>query len=148
MADARKPRPRSILSPLANAWRSLTDSPPAGQRPRKAKPKRSPSRAPRPSPKAPAASPDREALIAEAMRIHRAKRAMLEDLGDEDRILLEVLAHHLLVETPQGNPDPGSSPPDAGETRPDGDAKGAEDQSSIDGTPRRPQGTGSQPRRR
>jgi len=50
-------------------------------------------------------SSERAALLAEAMRIHRAKRALLEDLADEDRFLLRIMAHQILG-------DGGDKPPD------------------------------------
>ncbi|SDD77196.1 hypothetical protein SAMN05421720_101494 [Rhodospira trueperi] len=30
------------------------------------------------------------------MRIHRAKRALLEDLSDEDKFLLRIMAHQVI----------------------------------------------------
>jgi hypothetical protein len=30
------------------------------------------------------------------MRIHRAKRALLEDLSDEDKFLLRIMAHQIV----------------------------------------------------
>lgn len=46
---------------------------------------------------------ERKALIREALRIHRAKRGILEELGEEDRFLLKVMAHQILVEEPRAS---------------------------------------------
>lgn len=42
-----------------------------------------------------ASSPDREALIAEALRIRRAKQRLLEALPPEEQFLLKVMANEM-----------------------------------------------------
>jgi len=70
-----------------------------------ARPKGGRSTQPRPNRQPEPLSPERAALLAEAIRIHRAKRALLEDLADEDRFLLRIMAHQILG-------DGGDKPPD------------------------------------
>jgi len=94
-------------------------------------------------------------LIADALRIHRAKRAILSDLNDEDRILLEVMAHQLLVV--QGGDHAGAkeqakgqdldTPAPAPRTE-SGTGQDTRAESSIDGDPHRTQGTKTQSGRR
>jgi hypothetical protein len=75
------------------------------------------------------------------MRIHRSKRAMLQDLNDEDRILLEVMAHHLLVESGTSAPPPGSErtgpTPDPAPRRPGDDGTRPEPPSGAERRTRR-----------
>lgn len=55
------------------------------------------TRAKKPPPdRSPPPSPEREALIQEAMRIHRAKQALLSKLPDEERFVLKVMANEMM----------------------------------------------------
>lgn len=56
----------------------------------------------------PAPSPDRDALIAEALRIRRAKQRLLESLPPEEQFLLKVMANEMT----------GSSAPHPNQERP------------------------------
>ncbi|MBB4313899.1 hypothetical protein HNR56_001754 [Roseospira marina] len=170
---SRRAPPKRPLERWLDRLRALFGAAPKQptQRRRPAKAAKRPSRPGTSAPSHPPRrqdTPARKALIAEAMRVHRAKRGILDTLGDEDRILLEVLAHHLLVVEPemrarkdssgvphapdraQGDgaptePDPAASP--ASPPHPAA-AQSSAAQSSIDDTPGRPQATSLRGNRR
>ncbi|MBB4284839.1 hypothetical protein GGD88_000550 [Roseospira goensis] len=59
-------------------------------------------------------SPERTALLEEALRIHRRKRVLLDHLEEEDQFLLRVMAHQLLVEGSPAQADRSGAPKTSG----------------------------------